>query len=231
MLGAFFMATDMVTSPVTRRGMLIFGARLRPAHRADPPLGRLSRGRQLRHPAHERGHAADRPRHAAAGLRQRPQALRGEEGGMKETLNLWPAPGPDLRHRRPPAEPGGRHDPRAHPPGHAARAHGGRGRGDAALRQRPRRRPRGPGRRRRRAQLLARLPGRGARRGGLQGPQQDGLLRRDRASCSAWMPRAVSVACASCATPRRRAWAPSTPIPHCSRASTPAMRWRTRTGG
>jgi len=26
MLGAFFMATDMVTSPLTRRGMLIFGA-------------------------------------------------------------------------------------------------------------------------------------------------------------------------------------------------------------
>jgi electron transport complex protein RnfD len=26
LLGAFFMATDMVTSPLTRRGMLIFGA-------------------------------------------------------------------------------------------------------------------------------------------------------------------------------------------------------------
>jgi len=25
-LGAFFMATDMVTSPITRKGMLIFGA-------------------------------------------------------------------------------------------------------------------------------------------------------------------------------------------------------------
>jgi len=36
MLGAFFMATDYATSPVTKKGQLIFGHRLRPVHRVYP---------------------------------------------------------------------------------------------------------------------------------------------------------------------------------------------------
>ena len=43
MLGAFFIATDYVTSPNTRTASSIFGAGLRPADLGHPHLGRLSR--------------------------------------------------------------------------------------------------------------------------------------------------------------------------------------------
>ena len=52
-LGAFFMATDYVTSPVTKKGGDHLRHRLRPADRVHPLFRRLSRGRELLHPDHE----------------------------------------------------------------------------------------------------------------------------------------------------------------------------------
>ena len=43
-LGAFYMATDYVTSPSTRRGQIVFGLADRRADRHHPALRRLSRG-------------------------------------------------------------------------------------------------------------------------------------------------------------------------------------------
>ena len=52
-LGAFFMATDYVTSPTTEKGKLVFGIGLGVITCADPLLRHHERGRVLRHPADE----------------------------------------------------------------------------------------------------------------------------------------------------------------------------------
>ena len=54
MLGAIFMATDYVTSPLTKLGADRLRHRLRRHHHSDPLLRRLQRGRDLCHPVHER---------------------------------------------------------------------------------------------------------------------------------------------------------------------------------
>ena len=49
MIGAFFMATDYVTSPVSPRAQIVFGLGLRRDHDGDPPFRRVSRGRFFRY--------------------------------------------------------------------------------------------------------------------------------------------------------------------------------------
>ena len=85
-LGAFFMATDYVTSPTTKNGRIIFGLGVRADHVPHPQLRRVSRGRVLRHPVHERVLAPDRILPAAPALRHRPRA----QGGcaMKDVLKI-----------------------------------------------------------------------------------------------------------------------------------------------
>ena len=62
MLGAFFCATDTVTSPMTGMGALIFGAGCGVCHLPYQNMGRVSRGSQLRDTLYERPRASDRPR-------------------------------------------------------------------------------------------------------------------------------------------------------------------------
>jgi electron transport complex protein RnfD len=56
MLGAIFMATDYVTSPMTHKGQLHLRRGHRRAHGGCPQLGQLSRGHVVCHPHHERLH-------------------------------------------------------------------------------------------------------------------------------------------------------------------------------
>ena len=56
MLGIFFMATDMVTSPINTRGMLIFGAGCGILDHAYPAMGRLPGRGFICNPYHERLH-------------------------------------------------------------------------------------------------------------------------------------------------------------------------------
>ena len=67
MLGAFFMATDYATSPVTNIGKIIFGGLRYPAV-CDPCLRLLSGRLQLRYLVHERGNAHDRQVYHAQSL-------------------------------------------------------------------------------------------------------------------------------------------------------------------
>ena len=69
-LGAIFMATDMVTSPITRKGADHLRDRMRRHHRADPALRRIPGGRMLRDPDHEHGRTPDRPLLPAESLRR-----------------------------------------------------------------------------------------------------------------------------------------------------------------
>ena len=69
LLGALFMATDLVTSPVTHRGMLIFGVGCGILTMVIRFWGGVSRGGLLLHPPDERRHPADRPVGTAPSLR------------------------------------------------------------------------------------------------------------------------------------------------------------------
>jgi len=71
MLGALFMATDMVTSPMTGKGQLIFAAEQANDHRDHSPVRRLPGRRELRHFVDERDRAAHRPVHDAQEVRLR----------------------------------------------------------------------------------------------------------------------------------------------------------------
>jgi hypothetical protein len=76
MLGAFFIATDYVTSPNTPRGQLTLRRRLRPADLGDPHLGRLPGRCCLRRAADEFGDTDHRQLRASAHLWPQPQGCR-----------------------------------------------------------------------------------------------------------------------------------------------------------
>ena len=61
LLGAFFMATDYVTSPITGLGKLIMGVGCGLFLFVIREYLQLSGRLLVRHPVHERAHAADRP--------------------------------------------------------------------------------------------------------------------------------------------------------------------------
>ena len=86
MLGAFFIATDYVTSPNTAAGQLVFGAGLRPPDLRHPHLGRLSGRRGLRRAADERADAGHRPLRQAAHPRPRPQGQAAGHSGREGSL-------------------------------------------------------------------------------------------------------------------------------------------------
>ena len=69
MLGAVYMATDMVTSPVTNGGRWVFGVGIGVLVVVIRDLGRPARGRDVRDPVHERAGAVHQPGDAAAGVR------------------------------------------------------------------------------------------------------------------------------------------------------------------
>ncbi len=70
LIGAIYMATDPGNLPHHPRGGLDLRRRRGAPGGADPGVRWLPRGGHVRHPADERGHAADRPLHPAAGVRQ-----------------------------------------------------------------------------------------------------------------------------------------------------------------
>ena len=69
MLGALFMATDMVTSPVYPKGDAGIRDRVRRHYGNHPPLRGVSRGRGVFHPPDERRHPAHRPLYRAEEIR------------------------------------------------------------------------------------------------------------------------------------------------------------------
>ena len=95
-LGAFFIATDYVTSPVTHKGQLVFGFGVGLSDLGHPYLCRLPGGYGVRGPADELAYTHHRSIHASADVRSDAQgrSLTGGAGIMKaEHLDPWPHPG------------------------------------------------------------------------------------------------------------------------------------------
>ena len=86
MLGAVFMATDMVASPITNAGCWLYGALIGVLVVVIRFLGRHARGRDVRDPAGERGVASYRQPDTAQGVRH-------EQGNRMNT----PAPVPQKK--------------------------------------------------------------------------------------------------------------------------------------
>ena len=59
MIGAFFMATELVTSPITKKGKIIYAIGLGCPDFPDPSAGQLHGRRVLFHPDDEHGHSHD----------------------------------------------------------------------------------------------------------------------------------------------------------------------------
>jgi hypothetical protein len=122
MFGAIYMATDMVTSPVTRTGRVDLRRGHWRTRRADPHVGRSAGGRHVRDPAHEcarpvhqphdpatrlRHRTATEPQHERDALQERRRGVRGGLGGAGRATGtaggLIVPPRGDARHCRSPS--------------------------------------------------------------------------------------------------------------------------------